>query len=67
MPKEKKPTVTVFVDCPHCQSELKIAVYKKRLGEPLPAEYDITTNVTVEKQGKLFDTGGKKKAKAAAS
>ena len=65
MAKVKKPTVTVFVDCPHCKSELEIKVFKKRVGTPEPAEYDITTNVRVVKQGKLFETGkGNKAAEA---
>ena len=49
MAKQKKPNVTVFVDCPCCQSELKIEVYKKRVGTPEPAEYDVTTTVRVER------------------
>ena len=63
--KPKKPTVEVFVDCPHCESELKIDVYKTRIGEPDPVEYDITTSVHVEKQGRLFDAGQQHKVKVA--
>ena len=66
MSKPRKPTVTVFVDCPHCKSELKIEVFKKKIGAPEPAEYDITTTVRVVKQGRLFDSGSLSAAKGKA-
>jgi len=67
MSKEKKPSVEVFVDCPHCQSELRIKVFKKRVGAPEPAEYDLTTDVFVVKQGKLFEAGQKRVAQVDAA
>ena len=62
----KKPTVTVFVDCPCCKAELKVDVWKRRVGTPDPAEYDINTLVDVVKQGKLFEGADKPAADAAA-
>jgi len=54
MAKAKKATVTVNVECPCCKSELKVDVFKKRIGPVEPAEYEVTTDVEVEKQGQLF-------------
>lgn len=52
--KKKKPNVSVYVDCPVCESRLHVDVYKQRINEPEPAEYDITTHVRVDIQGHLF-------------
>jgi hypothetical protein len=52
--RKKKPTVTAWIECPCCESELKVDVFKKRVNKPEPAEYDVTADVKVEKQGRLF-------------
>ena len=63
MAKKPKPTVEVFIDCPHCGSELRVSVYKRRLDKPSPPEYAITADVRVETQGTLFDEGDANAAK----
>jgi len=51
---DKKPSVDVTIDCPSCKALLNVKVYKTRIGEPEPVEYDIETVVSVDEQGRLF-------------
>ena len=51
----KKPAVDIRIECPHCKSTLHVQVFKERIGEPEPVDYDITTKIVIDKQGRLFD------------
>lgn len=53
MGRKPKPTI-VHVDCPCCQAELKVSIWKQRIGEPSPVEYDISASVEALTQGRLF-------------
>ena len=54
MAKPKKPLVEMQIDCPHCKSELKVKVHRRRLNPAEKPEYEIKSNVEVVKQGYLF-------------
>jgi hypothetical protein len=56
MAKSKKPYIKIEkIECPKCQSELEISVFRTKVNDPEPSEYEIKTEVRVIKQGKLFE------------
>lgn len=64
MARGSKPLVTIKMDCPKCQSTLKVEVHRNRLNPAPPAEYSYRTNIEVVKQGELFKRLTKDKKKA---
>lgn len=52
--KSKKPNVKLDVECPHCQSVLRVKFWKQREQPAEPPDYMIDVEAEVLKQGKLF-------------
>lgn len=55
--RKKGPTIRVKIKCPGCKKKLIVSAYRKRTNPTVKAEYDVWTEVEVDKQKRLPGTG----------
>lgn len=63
--RKKNPTVCVRVKCPGCKKRLIVSAFRKRTNPTVKAEYEVWTEIELDKQKRLpgLDEGSTGKAK----